>query len=475
MIYFINEDGNSLLKGKKFFLPDKIKKHLLSTLKNFNGDKTCNGYKRLNNIIKMNGIEYNEMKRLKNFFDNYNGKEDDNEFILNGGTILKSWVNICLNNATKSIKDFKQAKKNAGIKNSFIKSHTKQKKANPTMLKPQIGGNVSNNIYTNNLFKFESVINENNNRFYDYLTEYDVNYVLSEFFNKQSDKQNWGPRINPNMYKKALSEFVKYGYFVNFPVKYIYQWFGIIMKNTAILRANNELSGKETYFPNEEIEYALNEYLDSSKEYKVEGDSLEFFLSKQDFIDFSKFILNDYDYKELLSIIENIKESIHKIGNNKGQYEMFMTQDEIDDYDKKSEELKQKNNYEESIIFFNKKCNRAKISIKNRRLNIKCELYDYLDYLGLFDWMVLPDGSVGNTDYGLEPILKIINEYNDKSTAEDVIVLINKVLDVYHQQGDLSSIFIEGGTNSLYKISNESVVKKIKLNVSNILEAIYMC
>ena len=74
--------------------------------------------------------------------------------------------------------------------------------------------------------------------------------------------------------------------------------------------------------------------------------------------------------------------------------------------------------------------------------------------MGLYDWMKLPDGSDAWSDYGLEPIYKQLKEYDSSMPPEKVIVLINKVLDVYHQRGDLASAFIEGGRSTLSQISN---------------------
>ena len=74
--------------------------------------------------------------------------------------------------------------------------------------------------------------------------------------------------------------------------------------------------------------------------------------------------------------------------------------------------------------------------------------------LGLYDWMVMPDGSDAFSDFGLSPLYKIIDEYSSDLPPEKVIVLVNRCLDVYHQRGDLSSIFINGGSSALSKISN---------------------
>lgn len=84
-----------------------------------------------------------------------------------------------------------------------------------------------------------------------------------------------------------------------------------------------------------------------------------------------------------------------------------------------------------------------------------------LERKGFYDWCKLPDGSDAWSDYGLQPLWNILNEYQENMSAEQVLVLVNRCLDVYHQRGDLASAFIEGGSSSLTKISNESVERKI--------------
>lgn len=81
------------------------------------------------------------------------------------------------------------------------------------------------------------------------------------------------------------------------------------------------------------------------------------------------------------------------------------------------------------------------------------ECYEYLDNLGFYDWCQLPDGSDAWSDYGLEPLYKLIMTLEEADTPEQKIVVINKILDVYHQRGDLASAFIEGGSKSLSDIS----------------------
>lgn len=214
------------------------------------------------------------------------------------------------------------------------------------------------------------VINEGSDWhvFYDYLDEYDVTYVLDQFFENPKGKQNWGVLINPDMYQKALSEFTKYGKLVKFPTKYIYQWMGIIMKNTAILEVNSAICGAREYCFSDEIADYANE------RFGVE--------------------------------IEPNYSSCSK----------------------------------------------------------------WLDEQGIYDWMRMPDGHFAVTDYGTGPLFKIIQEYNEDLPPEKVLVLVNRALDVYHMQGPICSIFIQGGTSSLNRIAEERKIRKIYLSESKIMK-----
>jgi hypothetical protein len=79
---------------------------------------------------------------------------------------------------------------------------------------------------------------------------------------------------------------------------------------------------------------------------------------------------------------------------------------------------------------------------------------ELLEKEGFYDWCKLPDGSDGWSDYGLEPLMKIVMEYRANMSAEDILILINRCLDVAHQRGDLASAFIQGGSAACSKISN---------------------
>jgi hypothetical protein len=83
------------------------------------------------------------------------------------------------------------------------------------------------------------------------------------------------------------------------------------------------------------------------------------------------------------------------------------------------------------------------------------EASEYLEETGMDDY--LPRFSNGHyvmSDYGLSPLLKLADELYLKNKPEEIIVTINKILDVSHQRSDLAELFIEGGSKSLDYISN---------------------
>ena len=157
MLHILTEDGNRELKHRFFPLGDNIRKHLQATLDNYDGDKTIDGYKRLNNLLSMeNGIAYNEMKRLKNYFDTYMGSPKSIEYILNGGEPMRLWVNATLNRATKGVEDYKDAKQAAGIPNSHIGPHEKDRETKPSDPTIPIIQNAAKDIDSNSSIKYES-------------------------------------------------------------------------------------------------------------------------------------------------------------------------------------------------------------------------------------------------------------------------------------------------------------------------------
>jgi hypothetical protein len=112
--------SNSKLIGKNFPLPDKVLMELGKNLKKFSDKRDSKGFNRAIFILEKRACTYEQLKRIKNYFDTI---DQDNinevEYLLNGGDIMKNWVNYTLDQARKSINGTKTARKNAGMENQF--------------------------------------------------------------------------------------------------------------------------------------------------------------------------------------------------------------------------------------------------------------------------------------------------------------------------------------------------------------------
>lgn len=305
--------------------------------------------------------------------------------------------------------------------------------------------------------------------FEDFLCDYGISYVLNKFIENKDGSQEWGPLINPNMYKKALSEFIKYGRFVNFPTRYVYQWMGIIMRNTSILNANTELAGHSMYFPSEEIEEFVTQlYGDGNVE--LHDQKLRIRLSPS----------------QVVHMCEELDIQINEGSDRYGQtYLPWMSQDDIDRYVAQNEKerlLRSLGGMEKYVTAYNSANgnirqnefgydveNYLMVDPKTKDIYWEVDAWKYLEILGLYEWMRMPDGSDAWSDFGIRPLMEIFDEYDSDLPPEKVIVLVNKALDVSHQRGDMASIFIEGGSASLSRISeNKMAPKKIHINESNL-------
>lgn len=269
-------------------------------------------------------------------------------------------------------------------------------------------------------------------KLYDYLDEYGSYYIFNSFLENPRGKQSWGVLINPEMYAKALREFTQYGRLVNFPTKYIYQWIGIIMKNTAILCSNTDIAGHSSSFPYEDFEDFLHSYFYDEREI-------------------------DVDYNENIVKIEITPNEAQSICN--GENVLVKENYLLDEYNDLLELIQDYNNssYNDGKI---------EISKNNDKFYWVDDIFNFLDLIGLYDWMQMPDGSDAFSDYGLEPLAKILKEYNDELSAEKVLVLVNKALDVYHQRGDLASIFIQGGSKSLSRLAEHKKTANKKIYIT---------
>jgi hypothetical protein len=126
--------ANSSLQGYSWPIPESVHNHLSRTMSSYKGNQNVEGYQRLKKLLDDPNVSYEQLKRIKNFFDTHttgtdymDGKGDrkqDTEFILNGGSKMRWWVSDTLNKARAGVKIPKDAKKDF-FDNQFKKTHDK--------------------------------------------------------------------------------------------------------------------------------------------------------------------------------------------------------------------------------------------------------------------------------------------------------------------------------------------------------------
>jgi hypothetical protein len=367
----IFEDEGKTIGKKQFIVPDKIVGQLKLNRNLFDKYKKSKGFKRINAIID---DDYNKRSTKKDKIHNgkktisgselkkLNQEKDSGEISSNPNDIN----NVLTNPLFPWAKDELRKARTAVEKVKVVPPVPKLEK-NPEEIE-----DVNKPLKMGNAMVKITESSDDWSPYYDSISEIDTSSILYDFIFKKSDKQQWTPLIQPDMYKKALSEFVKFGKFIHFPTKYVYQWMGIILNNTAKLRANTEWAGHVDYgvFPMSDLEDAIEQYPEFFEKY------------------------------------------IKEFGEPNEDYS-----------------------------------------------------YDFMDDIGFYNWMSMPDGSDAWSDFGLPALEKIICEYKEGMTPEQTIVIINKALDCAHPRGDLASIFIVGGSQTLSDIS-ESIKRNKKLIVN---------
>ena len=109
-------------------IPKQIKDQLRNAFSMAKGaNERTEGYTRNQELQSQESISYPQLKRIKNFFDNYQGKENEFPFILNGGRIMKNWVDSELNRMRNNVKDRNHSSKpdDSKITHSDIKNNVK--------------------------------------------------------------------------------------------------------------------------------------------------------------------------------------------------------------------------------------------------------------------------------------------------------------------------------------------------------------
>ena len=118
---------NKELYHKEIEFPKELRAHMKKSLQQIEDvDKNEEGYKRNAELQNQKTITYKQLKRIKNFFDNFKGNHTDKNFILNGGIPMKNWINNELRKLRENPKMTKRNKMDTGMQNQFIKPHEKK-------------------------------------------------------------------------------------------------------------------------------------------------------------------------------------------------------------------------------------------------------------------------------------------------------------------------------------------------------------
>jgi len=116
---------NKDLYGNNVNLPEDVLKYLGDCFNSALGaDDSTEGFRRNKELRDTGTVSYQQLKRMKNWFDGFNGQQNDLPFILNGGDYVKNWVNNTLTSMRDNVHRSKEIK-SVALDNQFIAPHEK--------------------------------------------------------------------------------------------------------------------------------------------------------------------------------------------------------------------------------------------------------------------------------------------------------------------------------------------------------------
>lgn len=117
---------NKDLYGHKVSIPEDVVTYLQQCHDAATGaDDNTEGYRRNKELRDKGEITYQQLKRMKNWFDSFNGHENDLPFILNGGHYVRNWVDNTLTTMRDGVDSIKQNRSEV-LPNQFISQHDKE-------------------------------------------------------------------------------------------------------------------------------------------------------------------------------------------------------------------------------------------------------------------------------------------------------------------------------------------------------------
>ena len=93
---------NSNLYNKPIELPKELKEYLQVCFDHIpNSDPSIEGHKRNEELRDSGYVTYQQLGRIKNWFDNYDGDGTDAPYILNGADYMRNWVETTIQDLRK--------------------------------------------------------------------------------------------------------------------------------------------------------------------------------------------------------------------------------------------------------------------------------------------------------------------------------------------------------------------------------------
>jgi len=151
---------NKDLYDRKAKLPETLVKHLQKSFEMVEADSNIEGYNRNQELTKNPVVTYQQIKRIKNWFDGYGGKKEDAPFVLNGGDRMHKWCNHVLDFWREGNKRSKTIKMDTGMDNQFIKTHDKDGLPQTPGQKHEKGINKYDVAVTENIKKINKLIKD---------------------------------------------------------------------------------------------------------------------------------------------------------------------------------------------------------------------------------------------------------------------------------------------------------------------------
>ena len=153
---------NNDLYGKTFILPEEVVNYLQQCFDAAKGASQSNqGYRRNIELRNSKEVTYQQLKRMKNWFDGFDGDRDDLEYILNGGDYVKNWVNNTLESKRNDV-DLGKEIKSVVLPNQYIDTHEKNDLAsmNRPSEKHKSAVNKYDTAISENLKRINEIINK---------------------------------------------------------------------------------------------------------------------------------------------------------------------------------------------------------------------------------------------------------------------------------------------------------------------------